>query len=102
MACNDNIECLGEFCSCGLINLPLIAPFDGVVNVEMEFNGIKLYRDVLFINGETVIIPNVFNENYTHNIRFIKDGVNVFDKTYSIKTVLCFSEDKTNIAEYSE
>lgn len=93
MACIEEIECLGEFCSCGNINTGIISPFGGVIKMYSEFNGTTITKNIDVAFGNEIVIPNVFNDNYTHVVRFYFNGELVNDLAYSIKIVPCISVD---------
>lgn len=95
MACVDEIICLGEVCSCGdSIELPLVAETTGVYTLFAKFNGVRITRQVPFVEGENIIVPNVFNENYLHEIWF-QDvlGDKYKEVNYSLKLVYCVSPE---------
>jgi hypothetical protein len=90
MACANEIECLGDYCSCGELELSLIADEIGVWRMKAQFNGVTLSREIEVEEGENIIIPNIFNENYTHVIWFEKaDGSMFRDKKFSINIKPC-------------
>lgn len=91
MYCAEEIVCLGEVCSCGsAVELPLIAEITGVVVMNVRFNGVTIKRDVNIVSGQNITVPNVFNENYLHEIWFEdSDGVLYNNVHFSIKTVYC-------------
>lgn len=89
MACVENIECLGEYCACGDILIPVISPVTGTLQMMAEFNGIKLTRDVPVVMGQGIMVPNIFNENYTHIVSFYNNGSLINETTYSLKIVYC-------------
>lgn len=93
MACVDEIICLGEVCSCGdTIEIPLVAETTGVFTLFAKFNGVRITRQIPFIEGDNIILPNVFNENYLHEIWFQDVSGNKYnDVNYSIRMVYCVS-----------
>lgn len=95
MACVDEIICLGEVCSCGdTVEIPLVAETTGTFTMFAKFNGIRITRQIAFIEGENIILPNVFNENYLHEIWFNNlAGDKYKDVNYSIKMVYCTSPE---------
>jgi hypothetical protein len=100
MACIDEIVCLGEACSCGnQIELPLVAQHTGIYRMIAKFNGVRITRNIEVIEGENIVIPNVFNENYTHEIWFeTQSGALVNDVHYSIKLVFCLSPENEEMS----
>jgi hypothetical protein len=101
MACVDNIECLGEYCSCGdSIELNLVSEYTGEYEFRAEFNGVVLRNVIEVTEGDKIIVPNIFNENYTHIISFYNEnGDLVNDLKYSVKIVICKGEGLTPISD---
>lgn len=93
MACVEEIECLGEFCSCGEINTGIFSPFGGTMKMYFEFNGATITKDIEVAFSNAIVIPNVFNDNYEHVLRFYYGGQLLNDLAYSIKVVPCISVD---------
>lgn len=95
MACVSEIICLGEFCSCGNeIELPLIAELTGNYTLYATFNGVRLVRNLTTIEGQNINIPNIFNENYTHEFYLVgPNGEILGDTHYSLSTVFCLNID---------
>jgi len=93
MICTEKKICLGEICACGgVIELPITASDTGVYQMMAEFNGVKLFRNVSFVEGQHIVLPNIFNENYTHNILFKNANGSIYeDATFTLKTVICVS-----------
>lgn len=101
MACVENIECLGEYCSCGYILISVISPITGTLNMRAEFNGVAITREVPVVMGQGIMIPNIFNENYTHIISFYNNGVLLNDTSYSIKTIYCLEHTPSMATSYT-
>lgn len=101
MACMDEISCLGEYCSCGdEITLNLAAEETFTAKMVAEFNGAHIRRSVEMTTGEKVVVPNIFNENYTHIITFFKpDGTQAFGTSFSVKTVYCIEDYTPPVVE---
>lgn len=55
--------------------------------MQYEFNGRQFGRDILVTEGQNVVLPNVFNEMYTHVIKFYREnGEQVNDTCYILKS----------------
>jgi len=93
MACVEEIECLGEFCSCGNINTGIISPYGGIMQMYFEFNGANIIKNIDVAFANSIVIPNVFNDNYEHIVKFYFNVQLVNDLAYSIKVVPCISID---------
>lgn len=90
MACINEIVCLGNYCSCGDdVTINLTALHTGTYHMTAEFNGTFLSVKVPVVNGEKIVVPNIFNENYTHVISFTINSIPVYDTDFSIKMVVC-------------
>lgn len=94
MACVENIECLGEYCSCGdNIQLNLPSPITGELELRVEFNGVVMRRVIDVEEDVDIVVPNMFNENYTHVISFYNsEGDLINDTKYSIKIIICIGD----------
>lgn len=95
MACISEIVCLGEFCSCNSnIELPIAASETGTFMLVAIFNDVRITRNINIIEGQNILIPNIFNENYLHEIYFSSSSGEILDDThYSIKTVFCLNNN---------
>lgn len=92
-ACVEKIICLGTFCACETINLP-IQTSEPVLYMKSDFNGTFLTKQITDIAGNTIQLPNVFNEAYENIVRFYKtDGTLLNGVAYSFKTMPCFNLD---------
>lgn len=91
MACFREIICLGEYCSCGdIITINLASTITGIITMHVKFNGIVITRPVEVSVSANIEVPNVFNDNYTHEIWFTTStGEILNDTSYSIKIVYC-------------
>ena len=90
-ACNQDIVCLGTFCSCGDIELPITSN-DSTLILVSSFNGVQLKRVINVANQTTLTIPNIFNEKYTHIIHFVKPDGNILNNQYySLSIESCIS-----------
>lgn len=97
MACIEKIVCLGNFCSCGNISITdLISPITGQIRMEVEFNGSTIVKNISAVNGSSIVIPNVFNENYTHILSFYINGILWNDEKYSIRVTPCLNADNSD------
>jgi hypothetical protein len=94
MACIDNIECLGEYCSCGdFIELNLVSGDTGYYEFRTEFNGTIIRSVISVTQGSKIIVPNIFNENYTHIISFYNNDAELVNNVkYSVQIVICKGE----------
>lgn len=74
------INYLGSFPHSDHINTGLSATVDGVYIFEIEFAGAKFYKTQTVIGADPIspvslIIPKLFNENYTYKLKIKKpDG----------------------------
>lgn len=94
MVCTSEIICLGEVCACAeTVTLPLVANNTGFYSMYAEFNGIKLHKQVSVRVDEQIVVPNIFNENYTHVISFYYNGQLVNDTSYSLNVIYCIDSD---------
>lgn len=81
--CKEEITCLGCFCSCDSeFDTGIASTSTGTAKIRAKFNGVVLEREVSVTAGESIIIPNIFNENYTHLIE-------IQGAWYSIKVNPC-------------
>lgn len=98
MACNcENIECLiVKFnpCSEGA-ELPLIATENGTWTAEIEFNGMWSEFGFGVLNGQRIVIPSIYlNEYYTHQIRILdSSGLLINETCYALKARAIASGD---------
>jgi hypothetical protein len=90
MACDctsfDCIEVFRAQCSEEIV-LPVAADETATWKMVQEFNGQMLRTDISVADGENLVLPaGVFNENYTHTVRFYKADGSVFNnKCYTLK-----------------
>jgi hypothetical protein len=70
------------------VTLPsIVADETGIWTMVLEFNGVDYRATVNVGNNVAVTIPNRFNEDYTHTLKFYRaDGTLVYDTCYTIKT----------------
>lgn len=95
MACDCEIyECLGiaprAFQCGGDIATTLLSSDTGIWIMQYEFNGRWFSEDITVANNTLVEIPNVFNENYNHTIRFYDDGGTLVNDT-------CYTLDMSQV-----
>jgi len=94
------IECLGEFCQCGDIVLTALSPITGVLLMRGEFNGAVIEKEVNAYAGQPIVVPNVFNETYTHVIGFYNGTELVNETRYAVKIVYCIDLDYVPIPDF--
>ena len=71
------------------INLGLVADGSGVWKMMHEFNGTSVRTDVAVTNGNPIIVPNHFNEDYDTILKFYKPDNTIFNDTcYKLKIML--------------
>lgn len=69
------------------ITLRLTADETGTWLVFYEFNSRWFGVEVEVTNGQNIVLPYVFNNNYTHNIKFYNTDYELFNDTcYSLNT----------------
>lgn len=69
------------------ITLRLAANETGTWLVFYEFNSRWFGLEVEVIDGQNIVLPYVFNNNYTHNIKFYNTDYELFNDTcYSLNT----------------
>lgn len=101
MSCGCTIyECVVpvfDFTDCpDTIELALTAPNTGVYQWLYEFNGRWFGGTVTVTQGENITLPYVFNENYTHTIKFYYNNLLVNDTCYTLDTSLIAGSYTTN------
>lgn len=83
-------ECLNvvpDFSGCpDVIETDLVASETATYNWQFEFNGRWKGGTVDVTEGEAIILPYVFNENYIHLIKFFLGGELVNDTCYKLDT----------------
>lgn len=64
------------------ITLPIVASETGTWKMIQEFAGSTLRTDITVTNGVNLVVPaSVFNENYTHVVKFYKVDDTIFNNT---------------------
>lgn len=94
MACNcENNACLEvapNILQCGEDIVTLVmSDYTGSVVMSYEFNGRWFGEQIEVVSGEFIEMPNVFNESYTHLVKFYKNNTDIINDTcYSLDTSL--------------
>lgn len=88
MPCNcTSTECIKVYvspCDTG-IDIGLTAPTDGDYLMFIEFNGTYQRLTITLETGEDIILPNVLNGDYTHELQiFEPDGTLLNNTCYAI------------------
>jgi len=84
MSCEcANMVCVDVFLSpcAATIQLPVTADETAVWNMAFEFNGSQFVTSVPVYVNQPIVIPNRFNEQYTHVLRFYRPDNTVFLNT---------------------
>lgn len=98
MSCNcENNACLElapNILQCGEDIVTLImSDYTGNVTMSYEFNGRWIGEVIPVTLGQFIEIPNVFNESYTHLVKFYKTNTTIINDTcYSLDTSLLMGE----------
>lgn len=108
MSCNcENNACLELaplILQCGgdIVTL-VMSDFTGNVTMSYEFNG-RWFGEILpVVSGEVIEIPNVFNESYTHLVKFYKTDTDIINDTcYSLDTSLLMGMSEGNVSSPSD
>jgi hypothetical protein len=86
----ENYACLNivpDYSGCPtVITTDLIAAQTATYNWQYEFNGRWKGGTVDVTEGEAIVLPYVFNENYIHEIKFLLGGDLVNDTCYKLDT----------------
>lgn len=94
MSCNcENNACLElapNILQCGEDIVTLVmSDYTGSVVMSYEFNGRWFGEQIEVTSGEFIEMPNVFNESYTHLVKFYKTNTDIINDTcYSLDTSL--------------
>lgn len=96
MACCENTICLQFFVNDCVENIDtgLIANATGTWKVFVEFNGIAKKIVLELTNGDSIIVPNIFNSNYKHNVTILQPNGQLFNDTCYI-FYMCLTIDAT-------
>lgn len=84
MSCGcTNTVCLKIFTNdcVETVDTGLIADLTGEWDVFVEFNGMAKKISIDFINGSRIVIPNIFNTNYKHNVTILRPNGSLFNDT---------------------
>lgn len=72
MACGclttECIELFADLCA-EFVELPITATETGTHQIGVEFNGAHLRRSFEAVTGAKIVVPNLFNGDYTHQVR---------------------------------
>jgi hypothetical protein len=70
------------------VPLGIVSDYTGTVKMVVEFDNAHTRTDIAVTEGEAIVAPNVFNEDYNHLVQFFKpDGTLINDTCYKIKTM---------------
>lgn len=91
MACNcTNYACLAvqrDFADCPTtLTLVLASPITGSLEWEFEFNSVWRGGTIDVTEGENIVLPWVFNEQYIHLIKFYNGDTLLNDTCYKLDT----------------
>lgn len=89
------IELYVSACDTG-IDTGIVAPADGVYHVRLKFNGAYTVWDFELEVDDTLILPNVVNGNYVHELQvYNPDGALLNDTCYNldVRTVINSGND---------
>lgn len=96
MSCCANTVCLKFFVSDCVesVDTGLVANATGTWKVFVEFNGVAKKIALDLTMGDTIIVPNIFNTNYKHNVTIIQPNGQLFNDTcYTFD--MCLTIDAT-------
>lgn len=102
MSCNcENNACLEvapNIIQCGEDIVTLVmSDYTGSVSMSYEFNGRWFGEIISVVSGQFIEIPNVFNESYTHLVKFYKTNTDIINDTcYSLDTSLLMGVNTGN------